>query len=263
MSAEPSTRAQPAPEPNDESARLRGAGTIVLLPTYDERGNIERMLAAIAKVLPLAEVLVIDDASPDGTGEIADRAAKENPHVHVAHRPGKQGLGVAYRFGYRWALDHGYERVVQMDCDFSHSPDDLPRIMELLEQHAVVVGSRRVPGGGTEGWPWYRNAISGAGSLYARTLLSSPVRDLTTGFKGFRADVLRRLDLDRLRTDGFGFQIEVTANLLALGVDVHEMPIRFADRTVGESKMSAKIFVEAMLKVWSIRAGVRALKRGR
>ncbi len=238
--------------------RAEGEGTVVLLPTYEEAGNIVRMLAAIHRNLPRAHVLVIDDNSPDGTGAIADGEAQSNPWIHVAHRPGKQGLGVAYRYGFKWALEHGYDRVLQMDCDFSHDPTDLPRLVELLEHYPVVVGSRRVPGGGSIGWPWYRNVISGAGSLYARTLLSSPVKDLTTGFKGFRADALRTLDIDDLRTDGFGFQIEVTSSLLARGVLVHEMPIRFVDRTVGESKMSTKIFVEAMVKVWDIRKKINS-----
>lgn len=235
-----------------------GEGTVVLLPTFNEAGNIRRMLDAIHLELPKAHVLVIDDNSPDGTGKLADEAASQNPWVHVAHRPGKQGLGVAYRFGFRWALEHGYARIVQMDCDFSHDPKDLPRLVALLDQHPAVIGSRRVAGGGTVGWPWYRKVISGAGSLYARTLLSSPVRDLTAGFKAFRAETLQGLDLESLRTDGFGFQIEVTANLLAQGVAVHEMPVRFVDRTVGESKMSSKIFLEAMLKVWEVRRTVRA-----
>lgn len=238
--------------------RAEGEGTVVLLPTYEEAGNIVRMLAAIHRNLPRAHVLVIDDNSPDGTGAIADEEAKKSSFIHVAHRPGKQGLGVAYRYGFKWALEHGYDRIVQMDCDFSHDPTDLPRLVGLLENYPVVVGSRRVPGGGSIGWPWYRNVISGAGSLYARTLLSSPVKDLTTGFKGFRADALRALDIDDLRTDGFGFQIEVTSSLLAKGVMVHEMPIRFVDRTVGESKMSTKIFVEAMVKVWDIRKKINS-----
>lgn len=242
---------------DEEKSRRQGAGCVVLLPTYNEAGNLGRMLKAIHDQLPLVEVLVIDDNSPDGTGQIADAAAASDRRVHVAHRPGKQGLGVAYRFGYRWALDHGFARIIQMDCDFSHAPSDLPRLVALLEEHPVVIGSRRVAGGGAEGWPWHRNLISSAGSLYARSVLASPVRDLTTGFKAFRAEALRALDLDQLRTDGFGFQIEVTAHLLAQGFDVHEMPIRFVDRTVGESKMSPRIFLEAMLKVWSIRASVQ------
>lgn len=235
--------------------------TVVLLPTYNEAGNLEPMLRAILQQLPEAHVLVIDDNSPDGTGLIADRAAAADPRVRVAHRPGKQGLGVAYRWGYRWALDEGYGYVIQMDCDFSHDPADLPRLRRLLDQHPAIVGSRRVPGGGTIGWPWYRNLISSAGSLYARTVLASPVHDLTTGFKGFRRETLQRLDVESLRSDGFGFQIEVTACLLALGVDVHEMPIQFADRKIGTSKMSTKIFVEAMLKIWQVRARARTLAR--
>jgi dolichol-phosphate mannosyltransferase len=236
--------------------------TVVLLPTYNESGNLEAMMGAIHANLLFAHILIIDDNSPDGTGQLADRAVAADPlqRIHVAHRPGKMGLGVAYRFGYRWALDRGFERILQMDCDFSHDPRDLPRMLALLDQHPVVIGSRRVPGGGCEGWPWYRNAISTAGSIYARAVLSSPVHDLTTGFKGFRAEALSRLPLDKLRSDGFGFQIEVSTALIALGVDVHEMPIRFVDRKVGKSKMSSKIFAEAMIKVWSIRSDVRKLR---
>jgi dolichol-phosphate mannosyltransferase len=236
---------------------------LVLLPTYNEAGNLERMLAAIHEQLAPADILVIDDNSPDGTGALAERAAAKAPHVRVAHRRGKRGLGVAYRFGYRWALDHDYERILQMDCDFSHDPKDLPRIVELLRIYPAVVGSRRAPGGGADGWPWYRNLISTAGSFYARSVLSSPVRDLTTGFKGFRAAALRKLDIENLRTDGFAFQIEVTTALVTLGVRVHEMPIRFADRVVGKSKMSTRIFLEAMWKVWDIRSRAHKLRASR
>lgn len=235
--------------------------SVVLLPTYDEAGNLERMLSAIHEQLPASDVLVIDDNSPDGTGRLAEAAAARDPRVKVAHRPGKQGLGVAYRYGYRRAIDEGYPRIIQMDCDFSHDPKDLPRMMALLDEHPVVVGSRRVPGGGADGWPWYRNLISGAGSLYARSVLASPVRDLTTGFKGFRREALEKLTVEQLRSDGFGFQIEVTSALVALGVGVHEMPIRFSDRQVGKSKMSTRIFIEAMWKVWDIRTETRRLRK--
>ena len=238
---------------------MANSHVVVLLPTYNESGNLERMLGAIHKNVA-ADVLVIDDNSPDGTGRIADAQAAIHPWVTVAHRPGKQGLGVAYRFGYRWALDHNYPRIIQMDCDFSHDPRDLPRLLALLDEHPAVAGSRRVPGGGTVGWPWYRQLISGAGSFYARSVRACGVRDLTTGFKGFRDEALRSLDIERLRTDGFGFQIEVTACLQALGVRVHEMPIQFFDRQVGESKMTTKIFIEAMWKVWDIGREAQALK---
>lgn len=236
---------------------------IVLLPTYNEAGNLLPMLDAIRAHLPAADILVIDDNSPDGTGRSADEAAAADPRVQVAHRPGKQGLGVAYRFGYRRALDAGYDRVFQIDCDFSHDPADLPRIDALLDAHPVVVGSRRVAGGGTVDWPWYRNAVSGFGSLYARLVLGARTNDLTTGFKGFRAEALRALPLDALLADGFGFQVEVTAMLEALGIAVHEMPIRFADRKVGQSKMSLAIFVEALTKVWRIRAEARRALKAR
>lgn len=227
--------------------------TVVLLPTYNESGNLPRMLKAIHHSLPYADVLVIDDNSPDGTGALADEAAAADPRVKVAHRPGKQGLGVAYRFAYHWALDNNYERIIQMDCDFSHDPKDLPRFAKLLEQYPVVVGSRRCPGGGSVGWPWYRNLLSTAGSFYARQVLESPVKDLTTGFKAYRREALLQLPIDGLRTDGYGFQIEVTTHFVKRGLEVHEMPIRFEDRKWGKSKMSGKIVAEALVKVWSIK----------
>lgn len=235
---------------------------VVLLPTYNEAENLPLMLAAVRQALPEADILVIDDNSPDGTGRIADEWAARDSHIQVAHRPGKQGLGVAYRFAYGWALEHGYDRVIQMDCDFSHDPADLPRIRDLLDRHAAVVGSRRVAGGGSDGWPWYRNLISWCGSFYASTVLGSPVRDLTTGYKGFTRQALQKLPLETMRADGFGFQIEVTGSLQALGVAVHEMPIRFRDRRFGQSKMSLGIFLEAMVKVWAIRRAVAKLARG-
>ena len=234
--------------------------TIVLIPTFNEAGNLSPMLDAVRGVLPDAHILVIDDNSPDGTGRLADRAAAADPKIEVAHRPSKQGLGVAYRYGYQRALDEGADFVIQMDCDFSHDPLDLPRLRALLDTHPAVIGSRRVPGGGAVGWPWYRNLVSLGGSLYARTVLASPVHDLTTGFKGFRRSTLERLEIGSMRSDGFGFQIEVTASLLALGIPVYEMPIQFVDRKWGTSKMSTKIFVEAMFKVWQVRARAAELR---
>jgi dolichol-phosphate mannosyltransferase len=231
--------------------------TVVLLPTYNEAGNLPRMLRAIHQHLPECDVLVVDDNSPDGTGVLADEAASTDARIKVAHRPGKQGLGVAYRFAYQWALEMGYQRIIQMDCDFSHDPQDLPRMAKLLEQHAVVIGSRRTAGGGSEGWPWYRNLLSQAGSYYARAVLESPVKDLTSGFKGFRREALSALPIHRLRTDGYGFQIEVTSHLVGQGFSVHEMPITFTDRKWGQSKMSGRIVAEALLKVWSIRGATR------
>ena len=239
--------------------------TLILLPTYNEAENLPPMLAAIHDNLPEADILVIDDNSPDGTGRIADSASAKNAQIHVAHRPGKQGLGVAYRYGYQWAVDQEdngkprYERIIQMDCDFSHSPGDLGRLEALLGTYPVVVGSRRAPNGGVVGWPLHRRLISSAGSFYARSVLSSPVRDLTAGFKGFRREALTALPLEKLNIDGFGFQIEVTAHLIAMSFSIHEMPIQFSDRTVGQSKMTAQIFVEAMLKVWKIRSSIRDL----
>jgi len=237
----------------------RARATIVLLPTFNEAENLPSMLRAIREIVERSHVLVIDDGSPDGTGRIADEAAAVDARIHVVQRGSRQGLGSAYRFGYRWALDRGYERIAQMDCDFSHDPADLPRLLDGLRDHPVVVGSRRVPGGESVGWPWYRRLVSSAASSYARAILGSPVRDLTSGFKAFRGPALSRLPIESLQSDGFVFQVEVTSLLLGLGVPVHELPIRFVDRRHGASKLSLRIVLEGLLRVWSVRRRLKNL----
>jgi dolichol-phosphate mannosyltransferase len=228
----------------------------VCLPTYDERENLEPMVRALGKVLgPEDRVLVIDDSSPDGTGEIADRLVAELDWVGVLHRPHKEGLGRAYLDGFRRALDEGAELVLEMDCDFSHDPDDVPRLIAAAEEADVVLGSRYVPGGGTANWGLVRRAISRWGSLYAQILLGLPVRDLTGGFKCYRREVLEAIDLDAIDSRGYAFQIETTYRAIRAGFSVVEVPIRFTDREVGGSKMSRAIVLEAVWKVPALRLG--------
>ena len=224
--------------------------TCVCLPTYNERENLEPMLRALVGVLgPADRVLVIDDNSPDGTGELADRLAAELDAVEVLHRPRKQGLGPAYLAGFRRALETDAELIVEMDCDFSHDPQDVPRLVAAAADADLVLGSRYVPGGGVENWGAIRRAISWGGSLYARLVLGVPVRDLTGGFKCFRRPVLEALPLGQVHSRGYAFQIELTYRACRNGFRVVELPIRFVDRVVGGSKMSRAIVLEAIWKV--------------
>jgi dolichol-phosphate mannosyltransferase len=231
----------------------------VCLPTYNERENIEQMLRALQ---PLGvHVLVIDDNSPDGTGAIADRLAGELDFVSVLHRERKEGLGPAYLAGFRRALADGADYVLEMDCDFSHDPTDVPRLIAACEEGGdIALGSRYVPGGGTANWGLGRRVVSWGGSFYARLLLGVGIRDLTGGFKCFRRAVLETLDLDAIHSKGYAFQIETTYRALRRGFRVVEVPIRFADRTEGHSKMSRAIFLEAVARVPALRA---AALRGR
>ncbi len=233
-----------------ESNRRRA---VVCLPTYDERDNLEPITRAILAATPEVDVLVIDDSSPDGTGELADRLAAAEPRVQVLHRAGKEGLGKAYLAGFAWALERGYELVLEMDADFSHNPKYLPRMLELAREADLVLGSRNVEGGGTVNWGIGRKVLSRGGSLYARTILGVPVRDLTGGFKCFRRQVLEAIDLPSVECSGYAFQIELTYRALRKGFRVVETPIVFEDRRVGQSKMSRRIVLEAISKVWSIR----------
>jgi dolichol-phosphate mannosyltransferase len=222
----------------------------VCLPTYNERENLEPMLRALGEVLGADDrVLVIDDNSPDGTGELADRLAGELGFVDVLHRPRKEGLGPAYLAGFRHALDAGAELVVEIDCDFSHDPADVPRLVAAAADADLALGSRYVAGGGIENWGLIRRAISAGGSIYARLVLGVPVRDLTGGFKCFRRAVLEAIPLDRVHSRGYAFQIELTYRALRKGFRVQEVPIRFADRVVGGSKMSRGIVLEAIWRV--------------
>ena len=232
---------------------------VVCLPTYNERENVEAMVRALGGVLDTTRdrVLVIDDSSPDGTGEIADRLAAELVWVSVLHRETKEGIGPAYVAGFRRALADGAELVLEMDCDFSHDPNDVPRLIAAADEADLVLGSRYTAGGGTENWGLLRRIISRGGSLYAQVLLGVRVRDLTGGFKCFRRATLEAIDLDAVSARGYGFQIETTYRVLRAGLRVREIPIRFVDRRVGDSKMTGSIVAEAMLKVPVLR--LRAL----
>ena len=228
---------------------------VICLPTYNERENLERMLRALAD--KGVEVLVIDDNSPDGTGELADRLAAELDFVSVLHRERKEGLGPAYLAGFGRALAGGAELVLEMDADFSHDPTDVPRLIEAARDADLVLGSRYVDGGAIANWGPVRRFVSAGGSLYARLVLGVPVHDLTGGFKCFRREVLEALDLHAIASRGYAFQIETTYRALRAGFRVVEVPIRFVDREHGGSKMTRSIFAEAVWKVPALR--LRAL----
>jgi dolichol-phosphate mannosyltransferase len=234
---------------------------VVCLPTYNERDNLGPMVRALDDVVRRheldARVLVIDDSSPDGTGELADRLTGEFRFLSVLHRPKKEGLGPAYLAGFVWALATDADRIVEMDCDFSHDPQDLPRLLAATENADLALGSRYVEGGGTRNWGLGRRAVSRFGSFYARILLGVGIRDLTGGFKCFRRSVLEAIGLEQISTKGYAFQIETTYRALKVGSRVVEVPIVFSEREVGTSKMSRAIVLEAVAKVPALR--LRAL----
>lgn len=227
--------------------------TIICLPTYNERENLPVMVAAIHDVTPDAHILVIDDGSPDGTGAIADELAAADDRVQVLHRTAKEGLGRAYVAGFERALAGGYDRIMQMDCDFSHQPKYLIDMLAAADKADVVLGCRYMPGGGTEGWSFYRRFLSKGGNAYARAMLSLPYRDLTGGFKCWNRHALAALPLGDIESNGYVFQIEMTYRAVGMGFSVAEVPIIFPDRVVGESKMSSGIVTEAMMNVIRLR----------
>ena len=237
---------------------------LIVLPTYNERANLPRMVEAIGAVrdrVPMpGDVLVVDDSSPDGTGDLADELAARHSWLSVLHRAEKQGLGRAYLAGFAWALERPYTHIIEMDCDLSHPVDALPAMLEASRDADLVLGSRYVAGGGVSGWPLARKLISRGGCTYARVVLGVPVHDLTGGFKCFRRWVLESLDLHDVHAGGYAFQIELTYRTLRMGGRVSEIPITFVDRTDGESKMSRAIVLEAVRQVPQLR--LRALRGG-
>lgn len=232
--------------------------TVIVVPTYNEAENLPELEAALRTHVPGAHLMVVDDGSPDGTGEIADRLAAARPgEMIVLHRAGKQGLGTAYVAGFRKAQELGYERIVQMDCDFSHDPASVPKLLAALDEDGgadLVLGSRYVPGGGTVNWGLVRKIISRGGSAYARNVLGVGYRDLTGGFKAWRRETLLAIPLDRVAAQGYCFQIEMTYRTHKLGLRIRETPITFVDRRVGQSKMSKKIVLEAVTRCWQLRS---------
>jgi dolichol-phosphate mannosyltransferase len=233
------------------------AGAWLILPTYNEAENVEAVVRAALDHLATTgiahTVLVVDDSSPDGTGQIADRLAEQIDQVRVLHRPGKQGLGRAYLDGFAMALENGADLIMEMDSDFSHDPADIPRLIAAAGAADLVLGSRYVPGGGVANWGFVRRTLSWGGCAYARILLGVPVRDLTGGFKCFNRRVLEALDLSQVHADGYGFQIELTYRAVQAGFTVTEVPILFRERRVGQSKMTIRITLEAVWKVPALR----------
>jgi dolichol-phosphate mannosyltransferase len=233
--------------------------TVIVIPTYNERECLPTIVPALRAAVPAASVLIVDDSSPDGTGALADEMAAADPQVQVLHRAGKEGLGAAYlaAFAHALAAPAGWQRIVQMDADFSHDPADVPRLLAALDAGAdLAVGSRYVPGGGTENWGLGRRIISRGGALYARTTLGVGVQDLTAGFKSWKAATLGGIALGAVRARGYGFQIEMTYRAVRNGFRVEEVPIKFVDRRAGQSKMSGTIFFEALTMVWKMRARI-------
>ena len=231
---------------------------LIVIPTYNERDNVTEISTNLLAAAPGVEVLFVDDASPDGTGELLDELAAQDPRIHVLHRAGKLGLGTAYRDGFAWGMERGFDLLVEMDADGSHDPRHLPEMLSLAREGAdVVVGSRYVEGGGTVNWGIGRKLISRGGSLYARTILGVDVRDVTAGFIVWRRSALDAIDLGTISSNGYSFQIEMKYRALKRGLRLVETPIVFVDRRVGESKMSRAIFLEALLMGWKLRFGRR------
>ena len=226
----------------------------VIMPTYNERANIEAMVGRVRRAVPGADLLVVDDNSPDGTGEVADKLAAEDSHVHVLHRERKAGLGAAYIAGFRWALDQGYGVVVEMDADGSHLPEELPRLLDALAGADLVLGSRYVPGGTVVNWPKSREMLSRGGNTYARLMLGIKIQDATGGYRAYRASTLRKISLDEVESQGYCFQIDLATRAIRAGLRVIEVPITFVERVHGTSKMSRAVVAEALWRVtvWGI-----------
>jgi dolichol-phosphate mannosyltransferase len=248
-----------------QARRYGPLGTVlVIIPTYNEADNIESVSGRVRKAVPDAHILIADDNSPDGTGKIADELAAHDGHIHVLHRPGKQGLGAAYLAGFRWGIDNGYGVLVEMDADGSHQPEELPRLLTALKGSDLVLGSRWVPGGRVVNWPQSRRLLSRGGSMYSRVMLGLPLRDITGGFRAFRSETLKGLGMDAVASQGYCFQVDLANRAVRAGYHVVEVPITFVERVRGNSKMSRDIMVEALWRVtaWGVEGRVkRALDR--
>lgn len=233
---------------------------LAVIPTYNERATLPEVLTRVLHTPGDLHVLVVDDNSPDGTGEIADEFAATNDRVHVLHRPGKSGLGPAYRAGLGWGLEQGYDVLIEMDADLSHDPGHLPELVAATAHADLVLGSRYVPGGGTENWPWHRRALSSGGNRYVRAVTGMPVRDATSGFRAFRRAVLEEIHLADLASDGYSFQLETVLLAWRAGFEIDEVPITFVERRAGASKISRSIILEALWRVlvWGRRGPRRA-----
>ena len=239
-------------EPTTPGGRAPSARTLVIIPTYDERDTLPDVVDRLLTAAPDVSVLIADDNSPDGTGEIADRLAAEDSRqrISVLHRTGKQGLGAAYIAGFRWGLERGFTTLVEMDADGSHPPERLPAMLAAVDAGAdLAIGSRYVPGGAVVNWPWQRHVISRGGNIYSRVVLGVGIKDITAGYRAYRAEALTELDMDTIESKGYCFQIDMTWRLLNKDRTIVEVPITFTERTVGQSKMSESIFREAAVNV--------------
>ena len=236
---------------------------LVIVPTYNEREALPLIVERIRASVPEADILVADDNSPDGTGAIADSLAASDAHVQVMHRHGKEGLGAAYIAGFTWGLQNGYDVLVEMDADGSHQPEQLPRLLDALRGADLVLGSRWIPGGGTENWSKGREVLSRGGNAYTRAMLGVPIHDATGGYRAFRADTLRRLDLHTVASQGYCFQVDLAWRTVQRGMTVKEVPITFVERSVGDSKMSKAIVAEALLRVtqWGVLERAKSMRQ--
>ncbi|MFF2412008.1 polyprenol monophosphomannose synthase [Streptomyces sp. NPDC058092] len=243
---------------NDGGQRRYGplGRTLVIIPTYNEAENIKPIVSRVRAAVPEADILIADDNSPDGTGKVADELASDDEQVQVLHRNSKEGLGAAYLAGFRWGIEHGYGVLVEMDADGSHQPEELPRLLTALKGADLVLGSRWVPGGRVVNWPKTREMISRGGSTYSRLLLGLRTRDVTGGYRAFRAETLEGIGLDRVASQGYCFQVDLARRAIDAGYHVVEVPITFVDREIGDSKMSRDILVEALWRVtsWGVTA---------
>jgi dolichol-phosphate mannosyltransferase len=227
--------------------------TLIIMPTYNELDNLRPLLNEIFTYAPKTDILIVDDNSPDGTGDLADEIHDRNAQVHVLHRPGKQGLGTAYVAGFKYSIEHGYDAAFEMDADFSHDPRYLPDFLKAIEDADLVIGSRYIPGGDTPNWSLLRRFISGGGNIFARFMLGIPVHDCTAGYRCYRREVLEHIDLDTIQSQGYAFQIELAYRVMKHGFKIVETPIVFQDRRVGKSKMSRKIVIEGFTYVLKAR----------
>jgi len=222
---------------------------VVLIPTYNERENLPRIVARVRAAVPAADILVLEDNSPDGTGAVADELAAVDPAVHVMHRPGKQGLGAAYKAGFAWAIERGYDAAIEMDADGSHQPEQLPSLLRAAEDADLVIGARWVKGGSVVNWPAHRKVLSVGANIYTKVMLGLPVNDATGGYRVYRTSALQAMDLDSVSSAGYGFQVDMTVALVRAGLTAVEVPIEFVEREIGESKMSGNIVTEAFVNV--------------
>lgn len=238
--------------------------TLTVIPTYNERENLPQVVSRLRAAQPQVDILVVDDNSPDGTGELADSLASEDERIHVLHREGKGGLGGAYIAGFRWGLEHGYDVLVEMDADCSHQPEHLHRLLTAVEEGAdLAIGSRYVPGGQTVNWPWHRQILSRGGNFYTRCILGTRIRDITAGYRAFRRAAIERIDLDSIESVGYCFQVDLGWRTELAGLRITEVPITFVEREIGDSKMDGSIIAESMALItkWGLSARAKTLRK--